>query len=211
MLTLYTWTTPNGYKVPMLLEELGLAYEIKPVNIAAGEQMTPAFLAISPNNKIPALVDGDTSIFESGAILMYLAEKAGKFWPQEGAGKYAVAEWLMFQMASVGPTFGQANHFIKYAKEKIPYAIDRYTKEAARLCGVMEKRLGEAPFLAGEYSIADMATWPWVRTGVSGGYVDLQAYPNLKRWFEAIAARPATARALEKTDAAAAAHKAAPQ
>jgi GST-like protein len=209
MITLYTWKTPNGYKVPILLEELGLEYEIKPVNIGVGEQKTPEYAAINPNNKIPALIDteaegGPLTIFESGAILVYLAEKAHatQFLPQDAKGKYAVLEWLFFQMASVGPMFGQAGYFIKFAKEKVPLAEERYRAEAVRLCGVMDTRLGAVEYLAGEYSIADIATWPWVKAGVETGYVELASYPNMKRWYEAVAARAAVQRALEKTNAA---------
>lgn len=195
----------NGYKVPILLEELGAPYELIAVNISAGEQKTSEYLALNPNGKIPVLADTEAniSIFESGAILMYLAEKHKQFLPADVAGKYAAIEWLMFQMAGVGPMFGQANYFVKFAKEKIPHAIERYTAEAARLSGVMERRLAHAPYLAGEYGIADMAIWPWVRSGVSRGYVDLENYPNLKRWFKAIEERPAVGRALGKVDAAA--------
>jgi GST-like protein len=215
MYKLYTWTTPNGYKVPILFEELGLPYEIEAVNIQTGEQMKPEFLAMNPNHKIPVLVDTDAGItvFESGAILIYVIEKskAANLMPQDAKSKYAVLEWLFFQMASVGPMFGQANHFLKYAKEKLPYAIDRYTAEAARLCGVMETQLGYSSYIAGDYSIADIAAWPWVKTGVSGGYVDLGKYPNLKRWFDAVAERDAVKRAYDKVDAAAASKKAAQQ
>ena len=214
MLKLYTWTTPNGYKVPILLEELGLEYEIVAVNISADDQKTSEYAALNPNQKIPTLVDPDAdggpiTIFESGAILLYLIEKAkaAQFMPQDTKGKYQVLEWLMFQMAGVGPMFGQAGHFVKFAKEKVPYAIERYTTEAARLCGILDKRLSEAEFLAGSYSIADIATWPWVRAGISTGYVDLAGYPNLKRWFDAIGGRVAVQRGLQKTDEAAAARK----
>jgi GST-like protein len=197
----YVWKTPNGYKVPIMLEELGQEYEIVPVNIAKGEQMTPEFLAMNPNHKIPVFVDDSgLVIFESGAILMYLAEKHGKFFPQEERAKYIALEWLMFQMASVGPMFGQANHFIKYAPEKIPYAIDRYTKEAARIMGVLETRLAQAPFLAGEYGIADMATWPWVRTAKQNAISDLAQFPNVKKWYDSIESREAVKRAIEKVD-----------
>jgi len=170
MLDLYFWTTPNGYKVSILLEELGLPYNVVPVHIGKGEQFNPDFLKISPNNKIPALVDHQSpdgkpmALFESGAIMMYLAEKTGwKFMPSDLRRRYEVIQWLMFQMAGVGPMLGQAHHFRRYAKEQIPYAIDRYTSEATRLYRVLDKRLGETQFLAGDYSIADMAVYPWLR------------------------------------------------
>jgi GST-like protein len=207
MLTLYTWKTPNGYKLPILLEELGLEYTLVPVNIGKGEQRTPEFLKINPNGKIPALVDDDAeggslSIFESGAILEYIAEKNGKFFPKDVHGKYTVLEWLMFQVGGVGPILGQLGHFVRFAPEKVPYAITRYTDEVTRLLGVLDSRLGEADYLAGEYSIADIATWPWVRI-VKGMDGFLMAdYPNLSRWIDAIAARPAVMKALEKVDAA---------
>jgi GST-like protein len=207
--------TPNGYKVPIMLEELGMPYEIEAVNIVAGEQKTPEFLAMNPNHKIPVLTDTEgpdgksITLFESAAIMWYLAEKSGKLLPKEIPNKLVAMEWLMFQMASVGPMFGQAGYFIKFATEKVPFAIDRYTKEAERLCGVLETRLSQAEYMAGEYSIADIATWPWVRSGIDTGYVDLSKFTNLKRWFDAIAARPAVVAALAKTDAAVAAKKAA--
>jgi GST-like protein len=207
MLTLYTWKTPNGYKLPILLEELGLEYTLVPVNIGKGEQRTPEFLKINPNGKIPALVDNDAeggslSIFESGAILEYIAEKNGKFFPKDVHGKYTVLEWLMFQVGGVGPMLGQLGHFVRFAPEKVPYAITRYTDEVKRLLGVLDARLGEADYLAGEYSIADIATWPWVRMikGMDG--FSMADYPNLSRWIDAIAARPAVMKALEKVDAA---------
>ncbi len=203
MLQLYTWKTPNGQKVPIMLEELGLEYEIHPVNITKGEQMTPEYLAINPNNKIPALVvpdadEGPLTIFESGAILMYLAENSGKFMPTDTREKYQVIEWLMFQMAGVGPMFGQLNHFIKYAPERVEYAIKRYTDESKRLLGVMEKRLGEVSCLAGEYSIADIATWPWVNTIRVLEEVSIEEYPNVQRWFTEIGERPAVVAAMQK-------------
>jgi GST-like protein len=207
MLTLYTWKTPNGYKLPILLEELGLEYTLVPVNIGKGEQRTPEFLKINPNGKIPALVDNDAeggslSIFESGAILEYIAEKNGKFFPKDVHGKYTVLEWLMFQVGGVGPMLGQLGHFVRFAPEKVPYAITRYTDEVKRLLGVLDARLGEADYLAGEYSIADIATWPWVRMikGMDG--FSMADYPNLSRWIDAIAARPAVMKALEKVNAA---------
>ena len=202
MLDLYYWPTPNGHKVTLLLEELGLPYQIKPVNIGSGDQFKPEFLAISPNNKMPALVDhaptdggAPQSVFESGAILLYLAEKTGRFLPADTRGRVAVLEWLFWQMAGLGPMSGQMGHFNVYAPEQIPYAIERYGNEVRRLHGVMDKRLAQSAYLAGdEYTIADMASYPWI-----GAYdklpPDFAAFPNLKRWHEAIAARPATQRA----------------
>ncbi|MDE2078975.1 MAG: glutathione S-transferase N-terminal domain-containing protein [Patescibacteria group bacterium] len=205
MLKLYTWTTPNGYKVPIMLEELGVEFELIPVDITKGEQKKPEFLALNPNHKIPVLVDeeadgGALALFESGAILMYLGDKYGKFFSKGVRERAQEVEWLMFQMANVGPMFGQANHFLKYAPEKVEYGIKRYTDEAKRLAGVMNIRLGDAKFLGGAYSIADMATWPWVRTALDTGFLNLDDFPNLKRWYEAIEKRPAVRRALECTD-----------
>ena len=201
MIQLYTWDTPNGKKVSIMLEEIGLPYEVHPVNLQKGEQFTPEYLAINPNNKIPAIVDPDGpggepfKLFESGAILMYLAEKSGKLCPQETRKRYAVIQWLMFQMGGVGPMFGQANHFFRL-QEKVPYAIERFRKEALRLYGVLDKELGQREYLAGEYSIADIATYPWVwRHDVH--QVKLEEYPNVKRWYDAIAARPAVKRGME--------------
>jgi len=200
MIDLYFWTTPNGYKITIFLEEAGMAYRPIGIDIGAGEQFEPEFLKISPNNKIPAIVDSEGpggkpyALFESGAILLYLAEKAGKFLSKDSAERFRVVEWLMFQMGSIGPLLGQYNHFRSYAPEKLPYAIDRYTNEANRLYGVMDRRLGEVEYLGGAYSIADMATFPWVRNPREG--VDLALYPNLKRWIDAIAARPAVQRGL---------------
>ena len=207
MLKLYTWKTPNGYKVPILLEELGLEYEIHPINISKGEQKTPEFLAINPNGKIPALVDeeaegGALTIFESGAILEYLAEKHDAFMPTDLRGKYLVQEWLMFQMAAIGPMFGQLAHFTRFAPEKIEYAITRYTDEAKRLAGVLNTRLSAAPFLAGEYSIADIATWPWVRALKGMEVIDFSEYPNVTKWFDEVEARDAVTAAIQKVDAA---------
>lgn len=196
MIQLHMWATPNGYKVSIMLEEIGLPYEVVPVDIGKGEQFTPEFLAISPNNKIPAIVDPEgpddapISVFESGAILLYLARKTGKLLPIDERGFTAVMEWLMFQMGGLGPMAGQAHHFRHYARDRIPYAVDRYTAEAARLYRVMDKRLGEKPFLAGDYSIADIASFPWVRRHERHG-IDLADYPNVKRWYEAINSRPA--------------------
>ncbi len=202
MIDLYYWPTPNGHKVTLLLEELGLPYRIVPVNIGNGDQFKPEFLAISPNNKMPALVDhqpadggAPQSVFESGAILLYLAEKTGRFLPTDARGRVAVLEWLFWQMAGLGPMSGQMGHFNVYAPEQIPYAIERYNSEVRRLHGVMDKRLAQSAYLGGDnYSIADMASYPWI-----GAYdklpVDFDAFPHLKRWHDAIAARPATARA----------------
>jgi GST-like protein len=179
-----------------MLEECGLAYNVHPINISKNEQFAPAFLKVSPNNKIPALVDSDGpggkafSVFESGAILFYLAEKTGKFMPPDPVGRSVTLQWLMFQMGGLGPMAGQAHHFRRFAPEQIPYAVKRYTDEAARLYGVMNKRLGEAAYLAGDYSIADMASYPWISRHEWQGQ-KLEDYPNLKRWFDAISARPA--------------------
>lgn len=202
MYDLHTWPTPNGYKISILLEELGQPYNVVPIDIGAGDQFKPEFLAISPNNKMPALVDSEgpggkpLAIFESGAIMMYLAEKHGRFWPQDIRGKYDVAQWLMFQMASVGPMLGQAGHFHNYAPEPIPYALDRYTNEGRRLYGVMEKKLASAAYLAGEYSIADMAVFPWLRFPERQG-LSMDDFPHLQRWRDTIAERPAVKRGLE--------------
>ena len=197
---LYYWPTPNGWKVTILLEELGAPYTMIPVNIGAGEQFKPDFLKISPNNRMPAIVDHEPmgggapiSVFESGAILQYLAEKHGRFWPQQPRQKYEVSQWLFWQMGGLGPMAGQAHHFRQYAPEQIQYGIDRYTNEVNRLYGVMNKRLQDREFLAGDYSIADMAAWPWVVPYERQGQ-DLNDFPNLRRWFEAIKARPAVER-----------------
>jgi GST-like protein len=201
MIELYTWRTPNGFKISIALEELGLPYEVHPVRIGAGEQFKPEFLAISPNNKIPAIVDTEgpgnrrLSVFESGAILIYLAEKTGRLLPKDPAGRMAALEWLMFQMGNIGPMFGQAHHFRAYAPEKIPYAIDRYTNEVRRLYGVLERRLSQVEYLAGEYSIADIAAYPWLRAREREG-IEMGDYPHVVRWREAIAARPAVVRGL---------------
>ena len=199
----YSWPTPNGHKVHIMLEECGLAYEAIPVNIGAGEQFRPGFLAISPNNKIPAIVDPQgpdgkpVSLFESGAILVYLASKTGRFLPSGDRAKFEVLQWLMFQMGGVGPMLGQAHHFRLYAPEKIQYAIDRYTNEARRLYGVIDKRLAASKWLGGaEYSIADIATFPWLRSWQNQGVV-MDEYPNLKRWFDTIADRPAVQRGVK--------------
>lgn len=201
MIDLYAWPTPNGYKISIMLEECGLPYNVHAIDIGRGDQFKADFLKISPNNKMPAIVDTAAadgkpiSIFESGAILMYLAEKTGKFMPRDLRGRYDVVQWLMFQMASQGPMLGQNGHFRNYAPEKIAYAIDRYTNETKRIYGVMDRRLGEAPHLAGDYSIADMACFPWVRSWERQGVV-LAEYANVKRWFDAINARPAVAKGL---------------
>ncbi|MBE9606292.1 glutathione S-transferase N-terminal domain-containing protein [Acetobacteraceae bacterium H6797] len=204
MIDLYYWTTPNGHKVTMFLEEAGLPYRLHGVNIGKGEQFTPEFLAIAPNNRIPAIVDNEpagggkpVSLFESGAILLYLADKTGKFAApvSDPAGRAEVLQWLFWQMGGLGPMAGQNHHFSQYAPEKIPYAIDRYVKETNRLYGVMNKRLADRPFLAGEsYSIADMASYPWVVPHERQGQ-DLNDFPHLKRWFETIKAMPSTVRA----------------
>ncbi len=197
MIDLYSWATPNGHKVHIMLEECALSYTVHGIDIGAGEQFKPEFLKISPNNKIPAIVDSDgpghapISLFESGAILVYLAGKTGRFLPADVHGKYRALEWLMFQMGSLGPMLGQAHHFRLYAPEKSEYAINRYTNEAKRLYGVLDRRLAESAYLAGdEYSIADIASWPWTRSATNQG-VDISEYPHFKRWFDAIAARPA--------------------
>jgi GST-like protein len=201
MIDLYYWPTPNGHKITIFLEETGLDYKIVPVNIRKGEQFAPEFLKISPNNRMPAIVDHDgpggkpLSIFESGAILLYLAEKTGKFMPSDTRGKYNVVQWLMFQMGGVGPMLGQAHHFRRYAKEQIPYAVERYTNEATRLYRVLDRRLGEAEYLAGEYSIADMAVYPWLRPYKWQGQ-DIAAWPHLQRWYSAVRGRPAVQRGL---------------
>ena len=201
MIDFYYWTTPNGHKVTLFLEETGLPYELKPVNIGKGEQFDPAFLAISPNNRIPAIVDRDPvdggapiPVFESGAILLYLGEKTGKFLSPDLRVRVATLEWLFWQVGGLGPMAGQNHHFSQYAPEKIAYAIDRYVKETNRLYGVLDKRLADRPFVAGDYSIADMAIYPWIVPYKNQGQ-DLDDFPHLKRWFEAIVARPATQRA----------------
>ena len=197
MIDLYYWPTPNGHKITIFLEETGLEYKVVPINIRKGEQFAPEFLKISPNNRMPAIVDSDGpggkpfSLFESGAILLYLAEKTGKLMPSETRARYRVVEWLMFQMANVGPMLGQAGHFRNAAPEKIPYAIERYTNESRRLFNVLDKRLAEASYVAGDYSIADIATYPWVVAALKAQPEQLDTRPNLKRWIDAISARPA--------------------
>ena len=199
LIDLYYWPTPNGHKIPIMLEESGLDYRVKAVDILRGEQFAPAFLRINPNNRIPAIVDRDGpggqpfALFESGAILQYLAEKSGKLMPREPRRRYTVIQWLTFQVANVGPMFGQCGHFLGYAPKRIPYAIERYRNETLRLYGVMERRLALEPYLAGDYSIADIATWPWVRVRWLHK-IDLDEFPNVRRWYEAIGARPAVQR-----------------
>jgi GST-like protein len=201
MIDLYTWTTPNGRKASIMLEEVDLPYRVHPINIGKGEQFAPSFVAISPNSKIPAIVDAEgpggreIAMFESGAILIYLAEKTGMLLPTEPVRRLEALQWLMFQMGGVGPMFGQAHHFLRAAPEPVPYAIERYTKEAARLYGVLNARLAEREYLAGEYSIADIATYPWVARH-EWHKVDLADHPNVARWYAAIGARPAVQRGM---------------
>ena len=196
MIDLYTWGTPNGRKVSIMLEEIGLPYAVFPIDISKGDQFTSDFIRINPNSKIPAVVDHDGpdgkpfAVFESGAILIYLGDKTGKFLPKEPAIYYEALQWLMFQMGGVGPMFGQAHHFRRFAPEKIPYAIERYSKEARRLYGVMDAQLKDREFLAGPYTIADIATYPWAARHEWQG-VDLGDFPNVRRWFNTISARPA--------------------
>jgi GST-like protein len=202
MIDLYCWPTPNAHKVSIFLEEARTPYRVIPVNIGKGEQFTPEFLAISPNNRMPAIVDPDGpdgkpfSLFESGAILMYLGDKTGQFFASSKATRerYVTIEWLMWQMSGVGPMFGQWGHFANYAKEKIPYAIERYTSEAKRLLGVLDRRLAEVAFVAGDYSIADMAIFPWVRGVVSR--LDMAEYPHVNAWIQTLEDRPAVKRGL---------------
>ena len=201
MIELYTWGTPNGKKVSIMLEEIGLAYEVHPVDISRGDQMKPEYLAINPNNKIPAIIDSEGpdgkpfKLFESGAILLYLAEKTGKLWPADMRQRYTVIQWLMFQMGGVGPMFGQANYFYRL-EEKVPYAIERFHKEARRLYNVLDQELGRKDYLAGDYSIADIATYTWVGRH-EGHRVKLEEYLNVKRWFHTISQRPAVQRGME--------------
>lgn len=204
MIDLYYWTTPNGHKITVFLEESGLPYRIIPVNIGKGEQFAPEFLRISPNNRIPAIVDQNPtgggaplSIFESGAILLYLAEKTGKFIAKDIHGRFDTLQWLVWQVAGLGPMAGQNHHFSVYAAEKIPYAIERYVKETARLYGVLNKRLADRAFIAGEYSIADMACYPWIVMH-ERQQQNLDDFPHLKRWFSEIKSRPAVQRAYAK-------------
>jgi GST-like protein len=202
MIDLYTWTTPNGRKVSIMLEELGLPYRVHPIDIGKGEQFKPEYIALNPNSKIPTIVDSDgpggapLQMMESGAILIYLADKSGRLLPAAGRERYAVLEWLMFQMGGVGPMFGQVHHFLRAAKEPVPYAIERYTKETRRLYGVLNARLEGADYLAGAYSIADIATYPWVARH-EWHKTDLNDFPQVKRWFDAISARPAVQRGMK--------------
>ena len=203
MIDVYSWATPNGHKVHIMLEECGLSYMVHAVDIGAGDQFKPEFLRISPNNKIPAIVDSEgsdgrpISLFESGAILIYLAGKTGKFLPGDVRGKYESLQWLMFQMGGVGPMLGQAHHFRLYAPEKIDYAIQRYSNEAKRLYGVMDTQLSRNAYIAGaEYTIADIAIWPWLRSHKNQG-IDLDEFKSVKRWFDEIAERPAVQRGIE--------------
>jgi GST-like protein len=192
MIELYTWTTPNGRKISILLEELGLSYETHPIDIGKGEQFSPEFLKISPNNKIPAIVDRDNgmSLMESGAILLYLAEKTRRLIPEQGESRWRVIEWLMWQMGGIGPFLGQAHHFLHYNKGKAPYAEERYRDEARRLYGVLDRRLDGRDYVAGAYSIADIAIWPWIAR-FAWQEIDLNQFANVKRWYLSIAARPA--------------------
>jgi GSH-dependent disulfide-bond oxidoreductase len=202
MIDLHTWSTPNGRKVSIMLEEVGLPYRVHPVHIGKDEQFRPEFLAISPNNKIPAIVDDEGpggkpfSLFESGAILIYLGEKTGRLIPKDPATRFVALQWLMFQMGGLGPMLGQTHHFLRQAKEEVPYAINRYKTETRRLYGVLEKRLGEADYLAGEYSIADIASYPWVARH-EWHQIELADFPNVKRWYDAIGARPAVQKGMQ--------------
>ena len=202
MIDLYTWSTPNGRKISIMLEELGLPYKVYPVNIGKGEQFEPAYVAINPNSKIPAIVDPDgldgspIRMMESGAILIYLAGKTGRLLPQSVRERYAALEWLMFQMGGIGPIFGQVHHFLRAAKEPVPYAIERYTRETRRLYGVLNARLEGREYLADGYSIADIATYPWVAR-YEWHKTRLEEFPHVKRWFDAISARPAVQRGMK--------------
>jgi GST-like protein len=203
MIELYSWATPNGHKIHIMLEETGLPYRVHKVDLGAKEQLAPDYAKINPNGKIPAIVDTEgpdgapITIFESAAILVYLAKKAGKFMPGDPEGRYRALEWLMFQISNIGPMFGQAYHFRSGAPERVLYAVDRYTNEVGRVLGVLERRLGEAKYLAGpEYTIADIASWPWVRNGHSYGQ-NMDEYPNVKRWIGEIAQRPGVRRGLK--------------
>ena len=207
MIELYYWTTPNGHKITIFLEEVGLPYTLFPINIGAGDQFKPEFLKISPNNRIPAIVDREPadggepiSVFESGAILLYLAEKTGKLIPADLRDRVEVLQWLFWQMGGLGPMAGQNHHFTQYAPEKIPYAINRYVNETGRLYAVLDRRLSDREFVAGEYSIADIAIYPWI-VPYERQNQKLEDFPNLQRWFESIKARPATIRAYEKAEA----------
>jgi len=202
VIDLYYWQTPNGRKASIMLEELELPYKVIPINIGRGDQFKPEFLAVSPNNRIPAIVDhapadggAPISVFESGAILLYLADKTNKLIPRDVRGRNDVVQWLMWQMGGIGPMFGQANHFANYAKEKLPYAIERYVNESKRLVGVLNTRLGDHEYVAGTYSIADIATYPWVVSARERLLGETTAFPHVVRWLDAIAARPAVVRA----------------
>jgi GST-like protein len=203
MIDLYSWTTPNGRKVHIMLEECGLEYEAHPIDFRKGDQFTESFLKISPNNKIPAIIDrdgpgaGDCSLFESGAILMYLADKAGKFLPTDGVGRVTTLQWLMWQMGGLGPMFGQAGHFVFYAKEKHPFSLERFRGAAHRLCRVLDQQLARNEYVAGaDYTIADMAIWPWCMNPEKRG-INYDEYPNLQRWYDSIAARDGVKRGLK--------------
>ena len=202
MIDLYTWTTPNGRKASIMLEECALPYNVHAINIGKDDQFTPQFIALNPNSKIPAITDSEgpdgkpLNVFESGAILIYLAEKTGKFLATSGSARSVAMQWLMFQMGGVGPIFGQVHHFLRAAKEPVPYAIERYGKEKDRLYGVLDKHLKSNDYLAGDYSIADMATYPWVAR-YEWHKTDLNHFPNVKRWFDAISARPAVERGMK--------------
>jgi GST-like protein len=202
VIDLYTWSTPNGRKASIMLEECGLAYTVHPINIGKDEQFKPEYVAINPNSKIPAIVDSEGpegkpfALFESGAILLYLAGKTGKLLPDSVGGRYQALQWLMFQMGGVGPIFGQVHHFLRAAKEQVPYAIERYTRETQRLYGVLNAQLGKSEYLADEYSIADIATYPWVAR-YEWHRVDLNAFPHVKRWYDAIGMRPAVVKGMQ--------------
>ena len=201
MIKLFSWATPNGRKVSIMLEECGIPYTVHPVDISKGEQFAPDFVAVNPNSKIPAIVDADgpdgepINVFESGAILLYLAAKSGRFLPADERSKFEVLQWLMFQMGGVGPMFGQAHHFLRFAPEPVPYAINRYKTEVARLYAVLNRRLASADYLAGEYSVADIATFPWVARHEWHG-IDLADFPAVKHWFDVISQRPAVQRGM---------------
>jgi GST-like protein len=213
MIELYSWTTPNGHKIHIMLEETGLPYRVHKIDLGAREQDNPAYLKINPNGKIPAIVDTEgpsdgsgsgapIAIFESAAILIHLAQKSGKFLPQEPAGRYATLQWLMFQIANIGPMYGQAFHFRSVAPERVPYAADRYSNEVGRLLSVMDRRLGEVPYLAGpEYTIADIAAWPWVRNSHSYGQ-NMENFRNVTRWIAAVGERPGVRRGLKALEKA---------
>jgi len=202
MIDLYTWGTPNGRKASIMLEECALPYTVHAINIGKGDQFKADFVAINPNSKIPAIVDREGpegkpfTLFESGAILLYLAEKAGKFLPKQTGARYQVVQWLMFQMGGVGPIFGQVHHFLRAAKEQVPYAIERYSKETQRLYAVLDARLAESEYLAGDYSVADIATYPWTARH-EWHRTDLSAFPNVKRWYDAIGKRPAVVKGMQ--------------